>query len=54
MELAAIIKNWQPSDEDYLDLLEDAFLSYQIDSLTYQLTCMWSKQQDANSGLYWH
>ncbi len=41
MNLEAIIESWCPPDEDFQDLLEDAFLSYQIDSVTYRLACIW-------------
>jgi len=41
VDLAGIIESWHPPDEDYQDLLEDAFLSHQIDSLTYELACLW-------------
>ena len=45
MERAAFIEDWQPPDEDYLDLLDEAFLSFRIDPLQYKLAIVWIEHE---------
>ncbi|WP_405240366.1 hypothetical protein [Lentisalinibacter orientalis] len=41
MDLLAIIWRSRPPDEDLTYLIEEAFLSYQIDSVRYTLALLW-------------
>jgi len=41
MDFLSIIWSSRPADEDLTYLIEEAFLSYQIDSVRYTLALLW-------------
>ena len=47
MDFMALIRRWGPPDDDAADMIEEAFLSYQIDAVSYALALLWL---DRNTG----
>jgi len=47
MDFLSIIWRSRPADEDLADLIEEAFLSYQIDSVRYTLALLWLDRNTA-------
>jgi len=47
MDFMALIKRWEPPDEDAADMIEEAFLSYQIDAVSYALALLWLDRNTA-------
>jgi len=48
MDFMALIKRWEPPDEDAADMIEEAFLSYQIDAVSYALALLWLDRNTAS------